>query len=382
MPNELTAKQQLVELIKTAKDILILPHHNPDGDALGASIALKLGLEKLDKIVTIAVTGEIADVYSFLPHFETIEKDLNINKDLLIFLNETQAKVSNISLKRVADNKLMIVVTPQSGTLTKSDVFVESGTFKCDLIIALDCSEIERLNSIYENNPSLFYEVPLINIDHHPGNTNFGKVNIVDAAASSTSEMIVSILETIGKDVPGIIDNTIATCLLTGVITDTGSFQNTNTTPKSLTVAAQLVAAGAHQQEIIKRLFKTKPLSTLRLWGRALAYIKEDRERGFAWTTLTKADYVASQATNEESGGIIDEMLKTASGMNFVLLLSEEDGDLHGSLRAINPSVDVSKIAVQFGGGGHPHAAAFTIKEGVVAENEQDIINNIRTYLD
>lgn len=380
-PVEPTPKQQWSEQIKAAKSILLLTHANPDGDALGSALALKLGLEKLSKEVTIAISGEIGQLFSFLPKFNDIQTNYSLSKDLLIAIDESQAKVGNVSLKRVSETKLIVVITPKDGILTPANVRIEEGTFTTDLIIVLDCSDLERIGALYEENSSLFYEVPVVNIDHHPGNTNFGKVNIVDVAASSTAEILVSLLETVGKDMTGMLDADIATALLTGIITDTSSFQNSNTTPKSLTVAAQLVATGARQQDIIQQIYKSRSLSTLRLWGRALSYLKEEGTHKFVWSVLSKADFVAAQASIEQAGGVIDELLKTATGMNFVLLLTERNGNLHGSLRSIVASMDVSVIANHFGGGGHPQAAAFTIANTSLAEKEMEVIGEIRTLL-
>jgi phosphoesterase RecJ-like protein len=275
----------------------------------------------------------------------------------------------------------MVVITPKEGFLSAANVRIEEGSFNADVVIALDCANTDRLGTIFSENPNLFFEVPVVNVDHHPGNSNFGKVNIVDITASSTAEILVSLLETLGKDVPNLIDTDIATCLLTGLITDTNSFQNSNTTPKSLTVAAQLVAAGGRQQEIVKHVFKTRSLSTLRLWGRALSYIKEDQSLRFAWSILSKADFVAAQATQDNASGVIDELLKTAAGMDFVLLLTEREGDLHGSFRSVVSSVDVAKLASLFGGGGHTQAAAFTIQNARLADREMEVINRLRTAL-
>lgn len=382
MPTELTPKQQWSEQVRNAKRILVLTHANPDGDALGSLLALKLGLTKLGKEVTAVAAGDIPQSFSFLPAFKTVQSDISLQKDLLLVLDESQGKIGNIALKRVSETKLIVVVTPKDGFLTPANVRVEEGSFNVDLIIALDCADIDRIGTVYEQNTNLFYEIPVINIDHHPSNTNFGKINIVDTTASSTAEILVSLLETVGKDVNGMLDADIATCLLTGLTTDTGSFQNNNTTPKSLTVAAQLVAAGGRQQEIVKQLFRTRTLSTLRLWGRALSYIKEDQPRRFVWSSLSKADFVAAQASQDESSGVIDELLKTASGMGFVLLMTERDGGIHGSLRSIEPSVNVAAIANAFGGGGHTLAAAFYLDNATLATKESEIINKIRTLLD
>lgn len=368
-------------MVKNAKSILILTHANPDGDAVGSTLALKMALDKLGKTTTLAISGDLPKFLNFLPQFDQIENNPTLTKDLLIMIDESQAKVGNISLKRVAENKLVVVVTPKDGLITPANIRVEEGFFNADLIIVVDSANLDRLGNVYTDNPNLFYEVPVVNIDHHPSNTNFGKVNIIDTTASSTAEILVSLIETIGKDVPNIINADIATCLLTGITTDTSSFQNGNTTPKSLTVAAQMVAAGANQQEIVQRIYRTRSLSTLRLWGRALSYIKEDRPNKFAWSILTKADFVASQAGAEEASGVVDELLKTVQGMDFVLLLTERDGGVHGSFRSINPTIDVSRLANLLGGGGHAQAAAFQIPSTTLAAKENEIIAAIRNAL-
>jgi len=380
-PTELTPKQQWSEQVRIAKSILVLTHANPDGDAVSSVLALRLALIKLGKEVTVATYGAPSETFSFLPGYGNIQHEYAISKDLLIVLDESQAGIGNVSLKRVSDTKLMVVITPKSGFLSAANVRIEEGSFNSDLIIALDCATADRLGTIYAENPNLFFEVPVINVDHHPGNGNFGKVNIIDITASSTAEILVSLLETLGKDTPGLLDADIATCLLTGLITDTNSFQNTNTTPKSLTVAAQLVAAGGRQQEIVTHVYKTRTLSTLRLWGRALSYIKEDRPLRFAWSALTKADFVAAQATPDNAKGVIDELMKTAANMDFVLLLTELNDGLHGSFRSSIPSMDVSRLAALFGGGGHPQAAGFSIAGATLADKEQEVINSLRKEL-
>lgn len=382
MPAELTPKQQFVELVRQAESVLVLTHEHPDGDAIGTSLALSLGLKKLGKQVTTAVAGRVPETLDFLPGYDMLEREFTAQKDLLITIDESQAAVGNVSLKRVSETKLMVIITPKDGVITPTHVRIDDGSFRTDLIIVVDCGDQERVGEIYSQNPSLFYEVPVVNIDHHPGNTNFGKVNIVDVTSSSTAEIMVGLLEALGKDIQGMIDSEIATCLLTGITTDTGSFQNSNTTPKALTVAAQLVAAGARQQEIIKRIFKTRSLAQLRLWGRALSYLKEEPHHHFAWSTLTKADFVAAQATPlDASGGLVDELMKTAAGMDFVLLMYERDGGVKGSFRSVLPHVDVSRLANVLGGAGHTQAAAFFMPDTTIAQSEQDIIAKVRSYL-
>jgi phosphoesterase RecJ-like protein len=238
---------------------------------------------------------------------------------------------------------------------------------------------MERIGPAYEKNSQLFYELPVINIDHHAGNSHFGKINLVDLTATSTSEILVSVMEALAGD-PKFIDEEIATALLTGIITDTNSFQNANTTPKSLTVAAQLVACGGRQQDIIKNIYKTKPLSTLRLWGRVLSNLHDEKDYKFVWSEIYKKDYLDVAASEAESSGVVDDLLKTASGIDFALLLSEKNGDVHGSLRSTSPATDVSQVAKLFDGGGHPMAAAFQLSSTTLLESSARVIQRIREY--
>lgn len=375
---ELTSKQQVVEILRNQKRFLILTHKSVDGDAIGSMLALYLTLKRLGKEV-VAFYGEATpSVFNYLPDLDSIEKSFNGSRSFVISIDTADTKPDKVMYKS-HDNKLDIIITPKEGLFEEKMVSFSKGQFNFDAIIVLDSTDLERLGSIYEESPEIFYEVPVVNIDHHPGNDHFGKINLVDLTSTSTSEILVSVIEALTGD-PKFFDEKIATALLTGIITDTNSFQNTNTTPKSLTVAAQLVAAGGDQQGIIKNIYKTKPLSTLRLWGRALSNLHDESEYKFVWSQIYKKDYLEVGAAEEESGGLIDELLKTAAGVDFALLLSEKNGDVHGSLRSTNRTKDISEVAKLFGGGGHAVAAAFQINGTSLLESSNMVIEKIKEY--
>ncbi|MEK9155904.1 MAG: DHH family phosphoesterase [Patescibacteria group bacterium] len=375
---ELTPKQQVVDIFRSKNKFLLLTHKNPDGDAIGSLLALSLSLRKLGK-EAIAICGDtIPSVYNYLPQTGEIACDLGNIRDFIIALDISKVAADKVMYK-VRDSILEIVVTPKSGRFESKMVSFPEGNLCYDAIIVLDAPDLERLGPICEKNADVFYELPVVNIDHHATNSHFGQINLVDITATSTSEILVSLLEALTGD-PKFITEEIATALLTGIISDTNSFQNANTTPKSLTVAAQLVAAGGRQQEIIRHIYKTKPLSTLRLWGRALSNLHDEKDYRFVWSVLHKKDYLEVGASEAESGGVIDELLKTASGIDFALLLSEKNGDLHGSLRSTNPTTDVSEVAKLFSGGGHPMAAAFQLEKTNLLESANIVIQRIREF--
>ena len=375
---ELTPKQQVIETLRNSNKIILFTHKGPDGDALGSLLALQLALTKMGKEVTAVCNDITPSVFSFLPSIGLIGQDFTGSRDFIISVDISKVKADKVMYKVNGEN-LDIIITPKKGKFDKKQVSFKDGGYKYDAVVILDSPDMERIGSVYEKNAELFYELPVINIDHHAGNSHFGKINLVDLTATSTSEILVSVMEALAGD-PKFIDEEIATALLTGIITDTNSFQNANTTPKSLTVAAQLVASGGRQQDIIKNIYKTKPLSTLRLWGRVLSNLHDEKDYRFVWSEIYKKDYLEVGASETESSGVVDDLLKTASGIDFALLLSEKNGDLHGSLRSTSAATSVLEIAKLFNGGGHPMAAAFQISGTSLLESSSSIIQRIREY--
>lgn len=378
---ELTPKQQTIELVRQANNILLLTHKNPDGDSLGSILALTMALKKLDKNPTAVVIDPVPAFLSFLPNKEMLDKKIDYNSDLILHLDVSKVQIGNLGYKQLTDQqKVAIVITPKSGKFEKDDISFPEQKPNYDLVIVLDTPDLARLGSVADNFADIFYEMPVINIDHHPGNDYFGKVNWIDLTATSTAEILVALLESLGQG-KSLLDPDIATCLLTGITTDTASFQNANTTPKSFTVAAQLVAAGARQQEIVRHIYKTKPLSTLKLWGLALSHIVENKDYSFVYSTLSKEDFSSAGAAEHESSGVIDDLIKSADNSRFVMLLSEKRGGLHASLRSIEKGTDLTQIAHLFGGGGHDLAAAFEIPGGTIKNNLPGILEKISTHL-
>ncbi len=378
---ELTPKQQALERIKSANQILLLTHKQPDGDALGSILALLQALRKLNKTVNAVVSDPIPTQLNFLPGLNLLESDFLSGKDFIVSINTTNTGVKKLGYKKDEENnRVLIMITPSHGVIRREDVALESNSYEVDLIITLDCSSVDRLGDFYNQHTPLFYETPLINIDHHPDNEQFGAVNWVDVTATSTAEILVSLIEALGRET-SLLDADIATNLLTGITTDTDSFQNMNTTPKSLTVAAQLVALGGRQQEIVHNIYKIKDISTLKLWGKALSTIQQHPDLQTLWAKVSKQDFLDAGVTNESTSGLIDELLKTAQGVAFVFLLSERENGVHVSFRSVEKGIPVSEIAKLLGGGGHEVAAAADIDD-TMSRSEERVLEAIRTFWD
>ncbi len=374
-------RKQIVQLIKHSENILLMPSAPVDGDSLGSSLALYLALKKLGKNVTVVCADPVPDAFQFLPTINVISHEFSPTPDFIVTLDCEKAKLKTIQTK-LEQNKVNIIITAKKGEFSSQDVSFDHGPSKYDLIISVDTGDLQQLGRFYEDNPQLFTTIPLINIDHHASNEHFGKVNYVDVMASATTEILIPLMHDLEQEYDKkLMDEDIATLLLAGIITDTGSFQNANTTPRSFASAAQLIKHGARQQEIIHHVFKTKQLSTLRLWGRILSKIKVDIENKIVWSTITRKDFSDTGSREDETGGIIDELMSNAPGMEVILLLKDKGNNVvSGSLRTVTEVIDASQIAEMFGGGGHVQAAGFKIQSSDFATTESMVLEKIRTF--
>jgi len=294
------------ELIRSGK-ILIISHRKPDADTLGAAIALRIWLRKMGKDVTLACTDKPSNSFGFLPYLNEYVTDFDLKKlDVIVVVDSGASYMTNFQLKY----------------------------------------------------PNIFdYGIPVINIDHHASNEHYGTVNIVDPVAASVTLMLHRIFNYWKVE----IDCEMALCLLAGIYNDTGSFMHSNTSEEVYEVAADLMNRGAKIGAMNSSLFRNRPISTLRLWGRALENVHVT-EKNVALSVVREEDCVKIGAKPEQLSGVID-YINMVPGVNYAVLLNEDRrGNVKGSFRTKNDDVDLSKIAEDFGGGGHPKASGFCIQ--------------------
>jgi len=374
---------QAINLIDKSRNILLLTHAKADCDGLGAILATYLALKELGKDVTAVTNDPTPENLEFLPSISIVKNSLASAKDFIISLDTTKTPLSKIKYN-LEGNRVNIIVTPKNGTFSKEDVTFAQGTNKFDLIISMDAGNLEHLGPIYDQNSELFFETPIINIDHHASNTDFGQVNMVDVVAASTTEVLYHVLIAMEKKYDKkLITEDIATLLLAGIITDTGSFQHANTSPKSMEVSAKLLDMGARQQEIIKNIYKTKKLSTLKLWGIVLSKVQVDPMHRMVWSTISKDDIQEADAEPDESEGIIDDLLSNAPGAEVIMLIKEnkKENYISVSMRSTTNAVDVGKICAEMGGGGHVRAAGYKVRDGKAFDQVvSEILQKVREY--
>jgi hypothetical protein len=248
---DLTPKQQASEAIRQAESILIVTGQRPNVDQVTAVLALSVVLRKLGKKVSAIVSDQLPAGIDFLPT-KALDKSMDGLRDFILKVDLAKAEVDKLKYT-IEEGKLNIHVTPFKGKFTPGDVTYAYGDFHYDLAVVIGVPSRSRIDKVLVDNDGFFEKVPVVNIDFHRTNEQFGAINLVETNAASLSEIIVAMAESLQN---GIIDAEIGTVLLTGIMASTDRFTATHTSPKALTVAAQLMAAGADQQLVVKSLFK------------------------------------------------------------------------------------------------------------------------------
>jgi len=339
----LDSAQQFDNVLKNAKNVLIFMAQNSGGDVIGSAWATYFFLKKNGMQATVVTTdgGINFERFSFLAKPEDVIDSLAGARDFVLSFNTEHNKITNVRSERNGE-ELRIFITPEKGSIDPRDFSFIPAKFKYDLVIVLGSPDKESLGKVYEENPDIFYEVPVVNIDYHADNDNFGQLNIVDITASSTSEIVADLLQKINEQN---IDESMAESLLAGIIDATNSFQKNNTTPKSLHIAAALMAKGANQQKIIRYLYKTQPLHLLKLWGRVMARLYWEDDISLAWAPVYIEDFVQSRSNPSDIPFILDKIKENYSaGKIFMVLYNETAGKIRGIIKC-NNSDHLKKIS-------------------------------------
>ncbi len=286
------------ERIAQAQRVLVVSHVRPDGDAVGSLLGLGLALEAAGKSVQMVLEDGVPSDFRYLSGSDRV------------------------------------VRKPE-------------GTF--DLRIVVDCSELSRTGAVFSADGR-----PEVNIDHHVTNVSFATWNIVVPTAAATTEVLVPCIRAWGLP----LTQPVAEALLTGLLTDTLGFRTSSVHPGVLRLAAQLMEAGADLYTISQRALASRSFRAVRYWGCGLSRVQLDGP--VVWTTLTLEDRRTANYPGRDDADLVNVLASVREAHVAVIFVEQKDGKVKVSWRA-KPGVDVSQLAVQFGGGGHPAAAGAEI---------------------
>jgi len=318
--------EELLRHLRSADRFLLTGHLNPDGDSIGSAIGLKRVLGKLGKSVTIWNHDESPEVYRKLPGIDRIH------------------------------------VGTSPPTLPVETNF--------DCVVALECPSLERSGLA----PHL-RQLPVLNLDHHLGNENYGVVNWVDTGAPALGEMILRLAKALA--VP--LGSDTATALLVALTSDTGGFRFANADSRAFEAAADLVRAGGKPTQVSKWLYESRSLSSIRLLGEMLSSLELSNDGRVASVLLTRSMFDRAGASAVHSEGLIDYP-RSIEGVEAVALLRElEDAACKVSLRS-RGLLNVESIARRHSGGGHRNAAGF-LAQGAPEETRRHVVRELETGL-
>ncbi len=332
----LSPERQFSELFLRSNEILVLLPKNPSIDLLSSAFGIAHFAEKNGKRATVVGENikEKSSILSFLPHPTAIFDHLAGAREFVLSFN---TKFNPIIGTRSAqeEDEFRVYITPEKGIIDPRDFSFIPAKFKFDLALVLGAPDRESLGKTYEDNPDIFYELPIVNIDYHSENERFGQLNFVDLVASSVSEIVAKLLfETAGDS----INDTTANALYTGIVAATESFQKENSTPKALELSAKLLSLGANREQVIQSLYRNESLSLLKLWGRAMASLRAHEEISLAAATLTSEDLVLSRATPDNIPAILERIRRhISSNTFFLILLPGLSGETFAYIQAASP---------------------------------------------
>lgn len=318
--------QEAMALIAPAQHIALLAHQNPDGDCLGSALGLAYMLQEMGKTCVPVCIDSPPHTFQFLPGIDTFQNSL--------------------------------------------------GDERFDLVIALDAGDLTRYGALYNNHRAFLDTVTILNIDHHISSHGCGQVNIIDPTSAATAELLILFQQqaklTLNKDA--------ATCLLTGIITDTASFQHSSTTARTMEVAAVLLRAGAIPESIIRPIFRTQPLAQMRFRSMVIEKAQTAYNGLLIWS-YANDEMLADTGATADMDDNFSAILRDVEGVQIAVLFKSygDDQKTRISIRSAEP-YNAAEICGHFGGGGHARAAGATLslplKEAmttVIAELEQEI---------
>lgn len=253
--DEIKIKQQAIERIKKAEKILVTVSDSPSVDELSAALGLTLLLEKQEKYATAIFSGETPPAIAFLEPEKTFDDTTDSLRDFIIAINKDKADHLRMPKPEQGDKMVRIYVTPYKSVITGDDVQFEQGDYNVDLVIALGVDQQEHLDAALESHGQILHDADIITMTASDKTSDLGGIDWHDGQASSLSEMVAGLAEALKQDkTKSLLDASIATALLTGIVAQTDRFSNEHTTAKAMTVSATLMAAGADQQLIATEL--------------------------------------------------------------------------------------------------------------------------------
>ena len=368
--------EQFFGAVKRSRSVGVFFRSAWSGDSLGSALAVAELITSLGKPVEI-----ICDNFMAHPSYNFLEKQKSVlpkpREMRLLNLKINAAPTEYDLVHTHHDGAIHISVKTANGLLGPENITATTEEWKHDLVVCVDTPDLASLGAIKNDYRVFLNETPIVNIDHDPANEQFGQINLVDIRASATAEIVADLFTALDWK---LVTPETATTLLTGIISKTKSFRTNAVTPKTLDTAGRLISAGARRGEIIENLFRMRPVEALRLWGRVLARLKQDRVNRLVWSVLTRADFVHAGADETNLPDAIDELIASTSDADVVCVIhenSKNDGGVSALIGA-ERGQNALHLAAPFSPTGTSKMARFALPPSDLISAEKLLVDHVR----
>lgn len=354
MNNKINNLPEILKTLDISKNILVI-FNNDNSDILMSSICLSYYLEKTQKnIDLISENTKIDSKYDFLNIDNKIKNTLKSDNKFTIIIDTKENKAKELSYEP-KENSIEIYLSGENRNFEENDITFLKESKKYDLIITLGILDIKNLSKIYNENVDLFYNTPIINIDNNISNERFGQINIVEAQYRTVSELVFDI---ISQNNPDLIDTKISNLLLTGIIDKTSGFKFTSISPNIMSTSSMLIEIGANREDIIKNLYRTKTVNSLKLWGKVLSNMKY-KESGVLWSYLIE-DEKGVDISNFKFSDIFNELVSEIPKIKVALIFIKKENTIEVQV-ITTKKYNAFELTEEFKGVGNDSEASFAI---------------------
>lgn len=337
MPADQTSKQKVAQRIKDASNILVTVSRDPSVDELSAALAMSLILDKLGKASTAVFSGKIPSAIDFLEPGKTFDTNVDGLRDFIIALDKSKADRLRY---KVEGDVVRVFITPYRTTITEDDLDFSQGDFNVDLVVAFGVEKNDDLDAAIAAHGRIFHDAAIVTVNAGTEGS-LGEINWSDEAASSLSEMLMGLMESLKAD---LLDEPIATALLTGLVSATDRFRNEKTSPKVMTMSAQLMAAGANQQLIADNLESAVSVD-METEEPAQEESDSENKSGNAGEMIIERDE-GEAAPASKDGDRLDEIASSVAAeksADAIAAVNKELGEI--APESTNPAVSAAKIS-------------------------------------
>lgn len=362
-------------LLQNSAKILIVGSHNWQVDDMAGILGLENVLSKSKEVLAVS-PDSVSGKLSFLPNVSNINKTLIGDSGVVISVDK--ANKSGFSYEEV-DGKLNIFVSNKEGEISRDLVSVQDFIGKFDLIVTVGVNALEDCGEIFAQNTAMFSATTILNISNNPANEMFGNVNLINASASSISEILANLIMADESFKKALNQNSID-AFFAGISAATDNFLSAKTSSRSLSLAAEMQQMGANHSKIIEYIFKRKTGANVRVLGRMLNNLQLDTTHRISWTAVTQSDFELAEATPNDMDSWTEELLRHVNGADFFANFIEYSDHTLVQLRSEMEDFDFSDLEADFDLISVPFGVDFSLKKKTVSEVQAVILRKLADF--